>query len=63
MKKLACKDINPSTSCAYVAEGENALDVAGKMLSHAKLEHPDDIANMNMSDDEIVNNFESKVHD
>jgi len=58
--KLACKDINPTTTCDFVAEGETKEDVAAKMLAHAKEHHADDIAGK--PDAEVLEMMESKVH-
>lgn len=59
--KLACKEINPSTTCSFEATGETKPEVANKMMAHAKVVHADDLKNM--SDDEIEKMMESKVHE
>lgn len=61
MMKLACKDINPSTTCAFVSTGDTKTEVAEKMMAHAKVVHSDDLKNM--SDEEIMGMMESKVHE
>jgi len=60
MMKLACKDINPTTTCDFVAEGETPAETAAKMLAHAKVAHAEDIAGK--SDEEVLTMMESKVH-
>lgn len=60
MKKLACKDINPTTACTYVAEGKSAREVVGKMLAHAKVDHSEDL--VGKSDSELKAAWEPKVH-
>jgi predicted small metal-binding protein len=61
MMKLACKDLNPSTTCNFVATGSSQVKVASKMMEHAKANHAGDLAGM--SDDKIMNMMESKVHE
>lgn len=58
--KLACKDINPTTTCDFSVEGETASDVAAKMLVHAKESHAEDIAGK--PDADVLKMFESKAH-
>ena len=60
MMKLACKDINPTTTCDFTAEGESAADVAAKMLAHAKEHHAEDIAGK--PDAEVLAMMEAKAH-
>ncbi|MEA2715410.1 MAG: hypothetical protein QOG91_438 [Candidatus Parcubacteria bacterium] len=60
MKKLACKDINPSTSCTYEATGKSAKEVVGKMMAHAKADHTEDLAGK--SDSELKAMWEPMVH-
>jgi predicted small metal-binding protein len=60
MMKLACKDIDPSSTCDFVAEGNTASEVAEKMLSHAKTNHPDSIEGM--ADIDAMRMMEAKVH-
>ena len=57
--KLACKDINTSTTCTFETEGATATEVATKMLAHARVDHAADIAGM--PDDEVIKVFETKV--
>jgi predicted small metal-binding protein len=61
MMKLACKDMDASTTCNFEATGMTASEVAGKMMAHAKAEHPENLAGM--SDAEIMSMMESKVHE
>ena len=61
--KLACKDIDPNSDCHFESHGNTKTETAGKMLDHAKVEHADKVAGMNMSDDEVMAMFESKVHE
>jgi len=58
--KLACKDINPTTTCDFETEGETATEVAAKMLVHAKEHHAEDIEGK--SDDDVMKMFEEKAH-
>ena len=60
--KLACKDLNPSSSCDFVATGNTNEEVAQYMMSHAKANHTDDLAKMNMSDADIMSMMVSKTH-
>ena len=46
MMKLACKDLDPSTTCMFEATGETKEEVAGKMLAHVKSDHPDKMSGM-----------------
>ncbi len=59
--KLACKDINPTTTCEFVATGNTAPEVAGKMLAHAKIVHAEDIKGK--PDADVLKDMESKVHE
>ncbi len=63
MMKLSCTDLNPSSECRYEATGENAKEVAVKMMAHAKAEHPEDIEKMGMDDTAMRAMFETKVHE
>jgi len=49
MMKLACKDLDPSTMCNFVAMGETKEEVAGKMMGHIKSDHPDKMEGMSVS--------------
>ncbi len=62
MKKLACKDIDPSSTCSYEATGKSPQEVARRMMAHLKSEHPDAVEKMGMSDDELMVMLEEKVH-
>lgn len=55
--------MNPSSECRYEATGENAKEVAVKMMAHAKAEHPEDIEKMGMDDTAMRAMFETKVHE
>ena len=61
MKKLACKDITPETTCTFEVAAETADEAANMMLAHARVDHAADIAAM--SDAETVNHFVTKIHD
>jgi len=61
MKRLACKDISPDTTCTFVASGETASDAAKIMLAHARKEHAVDIASM--SDAAVIASFEPLAHE
>ena len=61
MKKLACKDIDPSIDCGFVATGATTEEVVGKMMKHVKSEHPDKMMGANMG--EMKKMFESAVHE
>ena len=62
MMKLTCKDLNSQSTCPFEATGETAREVAEKMMEHAKMEHSDDLAKMNMSDEEKMATLEGKAH-
>jgi len=59
--KLSCKDINPSTTCTFEATGDTASEVADKMMTHAKVDHPEDMKDM--SEDDKKSMMEAKVHE
>ena len=61
MKKLACKDISPDSTCTFEVAAESADEAAHMMLAHARVDHTADIAAM--SDEETVSHFITKVHD
>ena len=58
--KLSCKDINPTTTCDFVAQGDMPADVATTMLAHAKEHHAEDIKDK--PDADVLKMFESKAH-
>jgi predicted small metal-binding protein len=60
MMKLSCKDLDATSTCNYEATGETATEVAGKMLEHAKTDHPEKLAGM--SDADSMSMMEAKVH-
>lgn len=64
MKTLACKDLGNPT-CPFVAEDETAEGAVMKMMDHAKVTHPEDIAKMSatMTPDEMKAMMMSKVMD
>ena len=37
--KLACRDLDPNSSCPYVARGVNMEELAADMAKHAKTVH------------------------
>jgi len=37
--KLACKDLDPKSSCPYVARGETVDELQADMAKHAKTVH------------------------
>jgi predicted small metal-binding protein len=45
MKSLSCKDLGAVT-CPFVATGETDDEVVQKMVTHAALIHPEDVAKM-----------------
>ena len=57
--KLACKDLNPATTCDFEVEGASANDAAVQMLAHARVEHAADIDGM--ADGDVIAAFEAKV--
>lgn len=57
--KLACKDINPSTTCSFSVEAETSEGAAEKMLVHAKMAHAEDIKEK--PDADVLQMMESKV--
>lgn len=59
--KLACKDINPTTDCTFEVEGDTKSEIASQMKDHAKIVHADDLKDM--SDEDIMEMMESKVHE
>jgi len=50
MKKLSCKEIDPSTDCDFAAEDETNEGVIGKMYEHAKEHHADKLKDMTDED-------------
>jgi len=63
MMKLSCTDLNPTSECRYEATGENAKEVAMKMMAHAKAEHSEDAENMGADDTAMRAMLETKVHE
>ena len=61
MKKLACKDIDPTSSCEFEVSGANAKEVAAKMLDHVKEKHMDVMKGK--SDSDMLSMLEAKAHD
>ena len=61
MRKVTCKDINPSSSCDFEATGQTAKEVVGKMMAHIKSEHMGDVAGM--GDGQIRTMIEDRVHE
>lgn len=60
MMKLACKDLDSSSSCNFEATGYTTEEVAKKMMAHAKVAHPESVKGM--SDDNVISMMELKVH-
>jgi predicted small metal-binding protein len=60
MMKLSCKDLDPTSSCGFEATGSSTGEVAGKMMSHVKSEHPDFLEGMKDSD--VMGMMKSKAH-
>ncbi len=59
--KLACKDLNPATTCDFEVEGAAATDAAHYMLIHAREVHAGDIEDM--TDEDALKMMESKVRE
>lgn len=64
MKTLACADLGNPT-CPFTAEDATAEGAVAKMMDHAKMAHPDDIAKMSatMTPDQVKAMMMSKVKD
>lgn len=60
MMKLSCKDIDSSLNCHFEATGDTAAEVSKKMMTHMKSAHPEKAKGM--TDDEMMEMFEEKVH-
>lgn len=60
MMMLSCKDIDSSADCSFEASGNTAAEVAGKMMNHVRLDHPEKMEEM--SNNDMMNMFKSKVH-
>ena len=64
MKTLACKDLDPSLTCDFVAEGDTDEMVMGMMKKHATATHPEAAAKMQaMSEDDVKMMMLSKMKD
>lgn len=62
--KLSCKDLDPTSTCDFVAGGATAHDVAQMMMTHAKAEHPADLAKLGTKTGaETLKALEAKVHE
>jgi predicted small metal-binding protein len=59
MKKISCKDIDPSIDCMFETTGQNTKDVVNTMMAHLRSDHADKVKGMN--DGEIRTMIESKV--
>lgn len=46
MKTLACKDIDPSLNCHFVAKGNSDKEVISQMMKHAQEAHPEKMEEM-----------------
>jgi len=55
MKKLKCKDLDPSKECEFEAEGETNNEVINKMYAHAQEVHADKLASMSDEDKAAIN--------
>ena len=60
MMKLACKDLDASSTCDFVAMGATKEEVAGKMMGHVKSDHPDKMGGKSGGD--MMSMLMSKVH-
>ncbi len=58
MKKLSCANLG-KPECHFVAEGETAEEVKGKMMAHAKEMHPDVLDSM--SEEEMMKMMDDKM--
>ena len=61
MKKLACKDIDPSIDCGFEVTGESVGEVTGKMMKHVKSDHPEKLMGGNVAEMKAM--LETKVHE
>jgi len=59
MYKITCKELNPNTDCTFEASGEEKKQVVGKMFSHVKSDHMEDMKGK--GDAEIRSMIEEKV--
>ena len=62
MKQLACTDLNPKTTCNFVATGETSREAARVMLDHAQESHAEDLKELGENDDEIFEKMEARAH-
>lgn len=60
MKKLGCKELDPSSDCHFVAEGETKEEVIGKIFEHSRDAHPEKLAGMSEDD---KNSMMKKMND
>jgi predicted small metal-binding protein len=60
MMKLSCKDVDSASTCSFEATGNSEGEVAGKMMTHVKSDHPDEVGGM--TDNDMMNMLKSKVH-
>ncbi len=55
MKTLACKDIDPSLNCDYVARGEDMNALMADSKQHVASAHPEKMAQMaDMSEEDMM---------
>ena len=59
--KLACKDINPTTTCDFEVDAMSKEDAARQMLIHAREVHAQDIEGQ--TDEEVRAMMEAKVRE
>ena len=59
MKTVACKDIDPNSSCSFVASGNDEREVVDAMFAHVKAAHTADVEGM--SDDAVRGMIEAKT--
>lgn len=59
--KLACKDLNPTTTCNFEVDAATREDAAQQMLAHAKEVHAADIEGQ--SDEAVRAMMEGKVRE
>jgi len=61
MMKLTCRDIDSSSTCDFESTGSTATEVASIMMAHAKADHS--LGVKGMTDTQIMNMMEAKVHE
>jgi predicted small metal-binding protein len=61
MKTVACKDVNPGTTCDFEASGSNNKEAVNKLMDHMRSAHANDMKGMN--DGDIRKKIEGSVKD